>query len=789
MSSTAAMRSIRFPAVPRNSLPPEPVFPRWRRKVDVAVPSTAWRENAILKSSPQEYNSKSIEKKLKEVELDTKIPEPGKESVPELSERGREIWKMIEEVKAMLSSMGDGEITSSAYDTAWVAMVPDLIGGGGPQFPSSLQWIIDNQLEDGSWGNQVLFSAYDRIISTLACAVALRFWSVCLDQCQKGLLFLKENMWRLAEENEELMPIAFEVALPSLIDLAKGLGLDCPYDHPALQYVYAKREIKLERIPRELMHKVPTTLLHSLEGMPGLEWQSLLRLQSSDGSFLFSPSSTAYAFMQTGNENCLSYLKKVVERFHGGVPNVYPVDIFEHLWVVDRLQRLGISRYFEAEIRQCMEYVFKYWSEHGMCWARNSEVRDIDDTAMGFRLLRLHGYSVSPDVFRNFKRDDKFFGFIGQSTQAVTGMYNLNRASQLIFSGEEILNQAKNFSYQFLREKQASNLLLDKWVISKDLPGEVAYALDFPFYASLPRVESRWYIEQYGGDDDVWIGKSLYRMLYVNNAVYLELAKADFNQCQAIHKLEWLSLQRWFEACVRKEYGMRQKNVLRAYFLASASKFEPDRSAERLCWAGTAALAQAVVVSYNDSSATNKVEHCSTRPDPDHQCRSKQTAEELVGHILMLLDRPLLLRVPAQTFRHHLRRAWEEWLVKLEEGESRGETALLLVRSIELCAGRTEPEGGAARLEYDKLVRLTISICGRLPVHEGNKIRIADDSHLESDMQQLIKCVLQPESPDGLSGPTKQTFLAVIKSIYYLAWCPPAALDDHITKVLFERVG
>lgn len=66
------------------------------------------------------------------------------------------------------------------------------------------------------------------------------------------------------------------------------------------------------------MHKVPTTLLHSLEGMLGLDWEKLLKLQSQDGSFLFSPSSTAYALMQTKDENCLSYLNKIVQRFKGG---------------------------------------------------------------------------------------------------------------------------------------------------------------------------------------------------------------------------------------------------------------------------------------------------------------------------------------------------------------------------------------------------------------------------------------------------------------------------------------
>ena len=97
---------------------------------------------------------------------------------------------------------------------------------------------------------------------------------------------------------------------------------------------------------------------------------------------------------------------------------MYPVDLFEHIWAVDRLQRLGISRFFHPHIVECVNYVrrcyqiitkfnWKYrnpklevhlcrhWSEKGICWARNSEFRDIDDTAMGFRLLRLYGHDVS----------------------------------------------------------------------------------------------------------------------------------------------------------------------------------------------------------------------------------------------------------------------------------------------------------------------------------------------------------------------------------------------------------
>lgn len=37
---------------------------------------------------------------------------------------------------------------------------------------------------------------------------------------------------------------------------------------------------------------------------------------------------------------------------------------------------------------------------------------------------------------------------------------------------------------------------------------------------------------------------SFFRMPYVNNDVYIELAKLDYNNCQAVHRTEWDSLQK-----------------------------------------------------------------------------------------------------------------------------------------------------------------------------------------------------------------------------------------------------
>ena len=94
-------------------------------------------------------------------------------------------------MKSILRNISDGEITISAYDTAWVALID--AGDKTPAFPSAVKWIINNQLSGGSWGDAHLFSYHDRLINTLACVVALRSWNLFPHQSQKGNLFLFVN--------------------------------------------------------------------------------------------------------------------------------------------------------------------------------------------------------------------------------------------------------------------------------------------------------------------------------------------------------------------------------------------------------------------------------------------------------------------------------------------------------------------------------------------------------------------------------------------------------------------
>ncbi|KAG2278928.1 hypothetical protein Bca52824_061483 [Brassica carinata] len=737
------------------------------------------------------------------------------------------IEEAVKRVKSILRNLSDGEITISAYDTAWVALID--AGDETPAFPSAVKWIANNQLSDSSWGDAHLFSYHDRLINTLACVVALTSWNLFPHQCHKGIMFFRENIGKLEEEDDEHMPIGFEVAFPSLLEIARGINIDVPYDSPVLKDIYAKKELKLTRIPKEIMHKIPTTLLHSLEGMRDLDWEKLLKLQCQDGSFLFSPSSTAFAFMQTRDSKCLGYLRNAVKRFNGGVPNVFPVDLFEHIWIVDRLQRLGISRYFEEEIKECLDYVhrlekryfninficiyqssftlmmmminIRYWTDKGICWARCSHVQDIDDTAMAFRLLRLNGYKVSADVFKVFEKEGEFFCFAGQSNQAVTGMFNLYRASQLAFPREEILKNAQEFSSKYLQHKQEKGELLDKWIIMKDLPGEIGFALEIPWYASLPRVETRFYIEQYGGENDVWIGKTLYRMPYVNNNEYLELAKQDYNNCQALHQLEWDTFQKWYEENWLSEWGVSRSELLECYYLAAATIFEAERSHERMVWAKSSVLVKAIFSSFGESydsrrsffdqfrnyiaNARQSDHHFNNRSIRLDRPRSVQ-ASGLVGILIRTLN-----QISFDHYMSHgrdvislLYQSWGGWLEKwkLDGNEGHGELLvkmIILMKNNDLTNFFTHPRFG----RLSEIINRINLIAQYLKTMRNDK-KEKTVKRMENEMEQMVELVLlEVDTFRDVSI----TFLDVAKAFYYSASCGDH-LQTHIDKILFQKV-
>lgn len=71
--------------------------------------------------------------------------------------------------------------------------------------------------------------------------------------------FIRENLSKIGDENAEHMPIGFEVAFPSLIEIGKKIGIDIPDDSPVLREIYARGNLKLTRYIYSQAHLKLTT--------------------------------------------------------------------------------------------------------------------------------------------------------------------------------------------------------------------------------------------------------------------------------------------------------------------------------------------------------------------------------------------------------------------------------------------------------------------------------------------------------------------------------------------------
>ena len=119
------------------------------------------------------------------------------------------------------------------------------------------------------------------------------------------------------------------------------------------------------------------------------------------------------------------------------------------------------------------------------------------------------------DVFERFKDAD---GNFKQSLkQDVAGMLSLFEATHLGIRGENILDEALNFTTTEL--KQALTHL------NPYMAGQVAHAMKWPIHHTLPTLEARYHIDLYSEDE-------------LRNEAILKFAKLDFNIIQQLHQKE-----------------------------------------------------------------------------------------------------------------------------------------------------------------------------------------------------------------------------------------------------------
>uniref|UniRef100_A0A0D3G080 Ent-kaurene synthase n=1 Tax=Oryza barthii TaxID=65489 RepID=A0A0D3G080_9ORYZ len=348
------------------------------------------------------------------------------------------------------------ELSTSSYDTAWVAMVPLRGSRQHPCFPQCVEWILQNQQDDGSWGTRGFGLAVTRDVlsSTLACVLALKRWNVGQEHIRRGLDFIGRN-FSIAMDEQIAAPVGFNITFPGMLSLAMGMDLEFPVRQTDVDRLLHLREIELEREAGDHSYGRKAYMAYVTEGLGNLlEWDEIMMFQRKNGSFFNCPSTTAATLVNHYNDKALQYLNCLVSKFGSAVPTVYPLNIYCQLSWVDALEKMGISQYFVSEIKSILDTTYVSWLE------RDEEIMlDITTCAMAFRLLRMNGYHVSS-----------------------VELSPVAEASSFRESLQGYLNDKKS--------------LLELYKASK-----MKYALKFPFYTTLDRLDHKRNIERFDAKD------------------------------------------------------------------------------------------------------------------------------------------------------------------------------------------------------------------------------------------------------------------------------------------------
>ncbi|KAF9593736.1 hypothetical protein IFM89_024740, partial [Coptis chinensis] len=468
----------------------------------------------------------------------------------------------------------------------WVAMVPSPDSSQQPCFPECLNWLLENQVRDGSWTlphhHHLLIK--ESMLSTLACVLALRRWETGDEHVRKGLEFMELN-FGLIMDKKHASPIGFDIIFPGMIEYAKDLDLNLPFSPKFVEAMLHKRDLEFERVSKINSKGSKAYLAYTSEGLTKLcDWKEVMKWQRKNGSMFNSPSTTAATFIQNQDAKCLEYLRLLLKTFANAVPTSYPVDVYIHLSMVDRLERMGIGRHFRNEIRSVLDETYR-------CWLRREEeiFLDIETCAMAFRLLRTNGFVVSSDTLAEFNEEKDFFTSAGGNIKGIHTVLELYKTSQImILPNEPVLEILNSWTSQLLKQNLANGVIHDG-----NCQKEVVNSLKFTYDADVERLENRRNIECYNVDS-LWVLKASYRCSNIDNRDIVQFGVEDYNFCQGILQKELANLERWVKENRLDQLKFARLKLEYLYFSVAGILFSPELSDARMSWTKNSFLSTVV---------------------------------------------------------------------------------------------------------------------------------------------------------------------------------------------------
>ncbi|XP_021740523.1 S-linalool synthase-like [Chenopodium quinoa] len=316
---------------------------------------------------------------------------------------------------------------------------------------------------------------------------------------------------------------------------------------------------------------------------------------NGEGSLFRSPSATAAAYMATRNTQMLSYLCHLVDNnCNGGVPSLYPIDEdYIPIYMVNQLQRLGLSTRFPNIINDMLEHIHREYNAHKPSELCGLIPENIYKSSLAFQLLRFHGYKVSARKFCWFLNDEYALKYIEENHEKFTSiLYNLYRATYLMFESEDELQKLRSFSRKLLAKSSLiSQNVDDNIMLWPSLHEKIKCELATPWLARMDHLEHREWIESANKGNPLWLGKSSYfRIPCLDDGELIQLAKENYELRQKVYQKELGELIRWSKICGLMDMGFAREKTTYCYFAVASATSLPYDSYVRLIVAKSAVL-------------------------------------------------------------------------------------------------------------------------------------------------------------------------------------------------------
>lgn len=373
-------------------------------------------------------------------------------------------------MQQVLREAGTSKITRSAYDTAWIARLGKLDWNLSSQ---ALNWLAENQLDDGSWGASKPLYYHDRIICTLAAMAALTLQGRRaqdrrqIERGQRALEGLSQGATRGLMADPAGATIAFEFIMPTLLAEVESHDIISHQDDSVLGRLTRQRTAKVRKLPQRMISRHVTMAFCAEMVSPHelllLDTDNLLE---NNGSVAHSPSATAFFALHVRPDPAgLAFLNSVA--INGAAPTVAPIDNFEYAWV---LWNVALTNSLDdATLALCklsLQALERAWNDNdrkqGIPAVGGVSTPDGDTTGVAYDVLKRFGYEVDLAGLLYYEETDHFRCYGLEANPSLST--NVHILGALRQAGYEVQHPSVQKVLRFLKQAQAGHpFWFDKW--------------------------------------------------------------------------------------------------------------------------------------------------------------------------------------------------------------------------------------------------------------------------------------------------------------------------------------